>query len=175
MAKFKFKANGSAEAGNFEPVPDGEYILGVHKVELVETKSGKPMLKLELLIDEGPYMGRKVWTNIVFNPEGEAGHGLTVQALKAFGFEYDGDLEIDTEDWLHRTAYAKLTSEPYEDKNGVQRMKNVIPTAGFITSSEPSSHEGSSAKSAEQPAAKPSAAAAKVFGKGQQKKETAPF
>lgn len=158
MAKFKFGADGSAEAGNYQPVPDGEYVLGVTEVELVETSTNKPMLKLELAVDEGPYIGRKVWTNIVFNAKGEAGHGLTVQALKAFGFEFDGDLEIDTDEWKGRTCRARLETDSYE-KDGKTKYKNVIPTAGYIT-------EDAAAKTPSKPApSKPAAPAAKPAAK----------
>lgn len=162
MAKFKYSADGSAEAGNYQPVPDGEYVLGVSKVELVETSTGKPMLKLELAIDEGPYIGRKVWTNIVFNAKGEAGHGLTVQALKAFGFEADGDLEIDTDDWKGRTCRAHLETDDYE-KDGKTKYKNIIPTAGYITEETESKP---AAKTPAKPApAKPAPSAPKPAGK----------
>lgn len=170
MAKFKFEADGNEGAGQFTPVPEGDYVLGVSEVELKKTSTGKPMLKLTLTIDEGPFIGRKVWTNIVFNPKGEAGHGLTVQALKAFGFEYDGSLEIDTDDWKNRTCRARLEIESYEDKEGRDKKKNVIPTAGFITDDEPSKHQGSQAKT---PA--PSQAAQKVFAKKPVDVEEVPF
>ena len=134
MAKFKFTADGSEGANNFDPVPDNAYVLGVTTCELKRTSTSKNMLELELAIDEGPYIGRKVWTNIVFNPKGAAGHGLTVQALKAFGFDADGSLDIDTDEWIGRTCRANLTKESYvSTKDGKTKWKNVIPTAGYIT------------------------------------------
>lgn len=137
MAKFNFTADATEEAGQYTPVPEGEYVLSIVKVEHAFTSNKKHMLKLELQVDEGPFIGRKVWTNIVFNPKGEPGHGLTVQALKAFGFEYDGTFEIDTDDWTKsRTCRAKLVIEEYDvEKDGVTvtRRKNAIPTAGYIT------------------------------------------
>lgn len=137
MAQFKFEADATEESGNFQPVPEGEYVLGIKKAEYEKTSTKKHMLKLELEIEEGPYTGRKVWTNIVFNPKGQPGHGLTVQALKAFGFEYDGTLNIDTDEWVSRTCRARLVKESYEkvleDGRKETRWKNAIPTAGYVT------------------------------------------
>jgi hypothetical protein len=137
MTQFNFDADASQESsgGDYTPVPDGEYVLRIVKTEYSKTSTKKHMLRLELEIDEGPYKGRKVWTNIVFNPKGDPGHGLTVQALKAFGFEHDGEFNIDTDDWnTDRTCKARLVTEDYfSEKHQEDRKKNVIPTAGFIT------------------------------------------
>lgn len=139
MGKFNFDADASQESsgGNYAAVPAGEYLLRIVTSEYTKTKTRKHMIKLELEIDEGPYKGRKVWTNIVFNPKGDGGHGLTVQALKAFGFEFDGQFEVDTDDWnTDRTCRARLEVEDYfSEKHQKDMDRNVIPTAGFITDS----------------------------------------
>lgn len=133
MARVQMSANAAEEAGSYEPIPDGEYILSVAKVEDKTSKSGRPQAILEMVVDEGPYIGRKLWYQLTFIPKGEPGHGFTVQALHAFGFEHDGNLDFDTADFVNRTCRAKVTSEPYVDKNGKNKKKNVIATAGFIT------------------------------------------
>lgn len=140
MAQIKFDADASQESsgGNYKPVPDGEYVLRIVEAKYKKTSTNKHMISLDLEIDEGPYKGRKVWTNIVFNPKGDPGHGLTVQALKAFGFPHDGQFTIDTDDWnTDRTCRAKLETESYfSEKHQKDMDKNVIPTGGFITDGE---------------------------------------
>lgn len=140
MESFDFDADATQEAGNYQPAPDGEYVLQVKEVEYQKTSTKKHMLKLVLEIAEGPYTGRKVWTNVVFNPKGQDGHGLTVQALKAFGFEHDGQMSIVPSEWQDRTCRAKLETDSYDkvlDGGAtVKRFKNIIPTAGFVTDSD---------------------------------------
>jgi hypothetical protein len=155
MARINMTANAAEESGSYEPVPEGEYVLTVLKVTDKETSTGRDMVNLELAIDEGPYRGRKVWTNITFIPAGEAGHGLMVQALKAFGLPHDGTLDFDTSEFEGRTCRAKLVVEGYTDqKTGKEKKKNAIPTAGFITEKTaapapaPASNAGSKAAAA---------------------------
>lgn len=170
MAKFSFSADATEQAGNYQPLPDDEYVLKCDECEHVMTSTKKHMLKLTLLVDEGPFIGRKVWTNIVFNPKGENGHGLTVQALKAFGFEYDGDMEIDPDEWVGKTCRAKLVKESYvkklEDGTEQTRWKNVIPTAGFITdgtsANDPMPTQGRASNPAPAAAPRPTPAKGKV-------------
>lgn len=170
MEEFDFNADANAEAGDYSPCPDGVYVLRVEKAKGETTSTRKPMIKLVLVVDEGPYMGRKVWTNVVFNPKGENGHGLTVQALHAFGFEYDGDMKIVVKDWEGRTCRAKLASEQYkkELKSGqvVDRWKNVIPTAGFITPESEARAAEAAAPAAAAPAPAQAAAPKQAVGAG---------
>jgi hypothetical protein len=173
MARINLTANAAEESGSYEPVPEGEYVLTVLKVTDKVTSTGRDMVNLEMAIDEGPYRGRKVWSNVTFIPAGEAGHGLMVQALKAFGLPFDGELDFDTSDFEGRTCRAKLVIEPYTDtKTGKQKMKNAIPTAGFITDKSDAPAPKSAA--AAHPATR--AAAAGLTGKTTVKpKEEVPF
>jgi hypothetical protein len=169
MSRINLTANAAEESGSYEPVPEGEYVLTVIKVTDKTTSTGRDMVNLELAVDEGPYRDRKVWTNVTFIPAGEPGHGLMVQALKAFGLPFDGELDFDTSEFEGRTCRAKLVIEPYTDKEGKTKKKNAIPTAGFITDKTETP-----APAAAQPASR--AAAAGLKGKTTVKpKEEVPF
>ena len=60
-----YQAAVPAEKGSGDTVPDGKYIAFVHKVEVVETKTGankgKPRLSWQLIIEGGDYHGRYVF------------------------------------------------------------------------------------------------------------------
>jgi len=45
----------------FDEIPDGKYNVNVDKVELSESKAGKPMLKWTFKIIAGDFKGRKMW------------------------------------------------------------------------------------------------------------------
>jgi len=49
------------EKSEFEDVPSGLYKCIVDKVEPVESKAGKPMLKWTLKVTEGDFEGRLIW------------------------------------------------------------------------------------------------------------------
>lgn len=56
---------------DFEPVPDGKYVVNVENAELTRAQvSDKPMLKWSLRILSGSYRGRSLWrNNLIVTPE----------------------------------------------------------------------------------------------------------
>lgn len=46
---------------NFSPIPAGKYVLQSVNTELATTKTGGKMIKLQLEVMEGDYMGRKIF------------------------------------------------------------------------------------------------------------------
>jgi len=47
--------------GNFEPIPAGDYVVEIEKVENRTAKSGNEMLSLTFNVVEGEYEGRKIF------------------------------------------------------------------------------------------------------------------
>ena len=56
---------------DFEPVPDGRYVVNVENAELTRAQiSGKPMLTWSLLILSGTHHGKPLWrNNLIVTPE----------------------------------------------------------------------------------------------------------
>ena len=111
------KLDGTQERGSFQPIPDGDYVLTVTKVEDGKARSGKDKTTLELTIDDGQYARRKIWHSLTWIPVGEKGHGIAIHALHAFGLDHDGDVDFDTQDFLGRSAKANVVTEEYEGKS----------------------------------------------------------
>lgn len=157
---FPFKANKEADKPvTFEPVPDGDYLLRVKKVPTHSlTGTNRDMLTLQLVIDEGEYEGKSVRYNLIFVPEFEnnepqKGHGMTVRALKAFGMPYDGDLDIEPNDYLDKVvrAHVKRVKDDYYTKDPTKPVfKNEI--GWFIVDDDSASQV--------EPASRPSSAKA---------------
>jgi len=42
----------------FDELPDGDYVARVERVELKQSKSGKPMMEWEFVVHDGQYTGR---------------------------------------------------------------------------------------------------------------------
>jgi len=45
----------------FDELPDGDYVARVERVELKQSKSGKPMMEWEFVVHDGQYTGRREW------------------------------------------------------------------------------------------------------------------
>ena len=159
MARVNMKANGAEEAGSgFPPIPEGEYYLVVKKVtDGVVASSGRQKANLEFEVGTGPYEGRKIWHTLTFIPEGDAGHGIMVQALKALGMPHDGELDFDSQELLGKVCRAKIIIDTYDGKKN-----NKIATAGFNTDFDGEGKPATPAAKAQAPAAVPSAARAKA-------------
>jgi hypothetical protein len=56
-----------AEAPSFEEVPDGRYVVSVERVNLVKSTGGNPMLKYDLLVQEGEQKGRHIFKNAIIS------------------------------------------------------------------------------------------------------------
>ena len=61
------------KAGNFDPVPDGKYVVEVDRAEVTTSKSGAPMLKWTLRILQGPHDNRMLWRNNMLSSKANLG------------------------------------------------------------------------------------------------------
>jgi len=57
----------ASEQGDFPEVPHGTYEVKIEKLELVESKSGKPMLSCWMKILDGEYKGQRLFLNQVMH------------------------------------------------------------------------------------------------------------
>lgn len=51
----------------FKEVPEGKYEVAINKIDLVESKSGRPMVSIWMKILEGPYTGQLIFYNQVID------------------------------------------------------------------------------------------------------------
>lgn len=124
-----FKADKEAAANDsaYPVAPDGEYYLTCVEATERKAKSGRDMIEMELVICEGEYEERvRIWNYLTFIEAGAKGHGMTLHALKAFGIDADGDVEITADMFKGVSVKAELGQETYNGK-----LKNVIKK--FIT------------------------------------------
>lgn len=123
---FRFKGDQAAADAdsNFPVAPDGTiaYLTVVEAKERKTKESGRDMLELEHLVAEGEYKERvRVWHFLTFIEPGAKGHGMTLHALHAYGFNPDGENDYGAEQFLQRTVKVELGVDTYQGKR-----KNVI-------------------------------------------------
>lgn len=51
-------------AGDFTPLPNGDYTVQIIEAEMKDTSTGGEMLRLTLEVIDGPQPGRRVWENL---------------------------------------------------------------------------------------------------------------
>jgi len=81
----------------FDELPDGDYIVRVERVELKESKSGRPMLEWEFVVEEGNFAGRHEWKYNMLD------HVDNIQWLKKDLFRAGLDLEDITQLEEHKS------------------------------------------------------------------------
>lgn len=59
----------ASEARDYTPLPTGKYHCSVTDIEIARSTSkknaGKPYYKMELTVQDGPYVSRKLWANVM--------------------------------------------------------------------------------------------------------------
>lgn len=81
----------ASEQGDFPEVPHGTYEVKIEKLELVESKSGKPMMTCWMKILEGPYKGQRLFYNQVLHV------GFGIHKANEFLRSLDSDVDIQFE------------------------------------------------------------------------------
>lgn len=121
--------------GDFDPIPEGDYMLEITESDVGPTKSGTgKVLKFSTKVIEGEYTGRMIWGNINLVNESakamEIGQGQFAALRKAVGVRDPQESEE-----LHFRAFkAKVGIEPAK---GDYKAKNVIKKFYFEDDSVP--------------------------------------
>lgn len=146
----------------------GPYYLKVIEAKERKAKSGRDMIEMELVIAEGEFEDRvHIWHYLTFIEAGAKGHGMTLHALKAFGIDADGDVEITSEMFENATVKVDLKQEEYNGK-----VKNAIDK--FYTGDERLADQEQEAPAAPEPTLAVAAAKAGLIKKPEAPKPAAP-
>lgn len=134
------------EDTGFDPVPPGMYTAQVVASEIKPTKAGTgEYIKTEFkILDDGPYVGKRVWTNFnIVNPNEQAvkiGQGQLKQLCKACGItELTDTQELHGVPLRIKVAIQEGT-DGYDDQNVVKKyisLDNDEEDSNEETSSDP--------------------------------------
>lgn len=125
----QFDLTGVPDATDFEPLPDGAYPCACTQVEEVTTKNGDPMWKIEWAVCGGPFDGRKIFDNLVFN-KAAAGRVKCV-AKRVLGLDATGPIDIHPRDLEGRHARVTVTENEYVASDGSTKKNNKVTFAGY--------------------------------------------
>jgi hypothetical protein len=110
VAALKEDAKQAAENNQeFREVPNGKYEVKIQKLELAESKAGKPMLSCWMKILDGDYKGSLIFYNQVLNV------GFGIHNANEFLRSLDSGIEVSFESFKQ---YAQLLMDIHEVIDG---------------------------------------------------------
>lgn len=80
--------------GNFPEVPHGTYVIKMEKLELTESKKGKPMVSAWMKIVEGEYKGQRLFMNQVIEKD------FQIYLAKQFLKSLDSGIDVAFESYV---------------------------------------------------------------------------
>jgi hypothetical protein len=106
------------------PIPD-LYTVQIVSVIEKKTKKGDDMIEVKLQIcnDDSEFNNAYIWDNIVFSP---AIMGRTKHFLHCIGEPYKGEIEIDSDHWMHSKTDIELVNEEYQGKIRAKVGKYIL-------------------------------------------------
>lgn len=126
--------------GDFQLLPNGNYILEITDYQEGFTSKGDPKVTVDFIVRKpNQYDGSPIkFHNVVFIPKGRPGAGIAIHFLKCIGepWEESETLDVDPARWMKKRIKAKVVTEEYKDKSGASRKKNVIKEIDPPTESE---------------------------------------
>lgn len=135
---FPFDADGSQDKDSGpRGIPEGDYEFRVHETPIHSiTSTNRNMLTMKLVVEDGEYSGKSIKFNLVFLTKDHASHSMTIKALKAFGLEYDGVLNVEPSDFQDKLvrAHVRVKAEKFIPKGETEiRVVNKSEIGWFLT------------------------------------------
>lgn len=114
---------------DYSPLPDGQYLCQLIKVEEAFTHNADPLWKLRFEVVQGPHTGRFIFDNMVFSERAMKRVKLICYAL---GLDTSLEVELIPDLILERHCYVKVVTEEYVDNEGNTKCRNSVPFAGYV-------------------------------------------
>ncbi len=108
----------------FEVIEPGVYAATVSKAEAKVASTGSPMIALTFTLEDDPYEGRKVFSNLVLHPNAL---WRVKRDMIAFGWEaedLEGEIDVEPEDFEELACRTRVDIREYrgEDRNSVEAI-----------------------------------------------------
>lgn len=120
MSKYPVNYSNVNESQKFEPLPEGTYPVQIERIEETRTKGGKPMIKVRYVVTSGQHKGRKLFDQVTLFEANEKGAGITKHFLHIIGEPYEGEFEVDPDNWPGRDLQVTVTVDTKFDSNQIK-------------------------------------------------------
>ena len=106
-------------SSSFEPLPESQYFARLDKCTLVKSSTGKDMLKIEWVIKEGEFEGRKIYDNVVLSVDWKVKQYAVLAGVEE-------GTSLDTSDFEGVEALLNVIQEERGDGKGItNRIKDM--------------------------------------------------
>ena len=113
---------------DFTPIPAGKYLCKLIGIEEARTQYDDEMWKLRFQVIDGDHVGRFVFDNLVFS---EAAIKRVKLICARLGLDVTGETDLTPAMIKDRTCWLTVQTEEYEDDEGREKSRNVVPFAGY--------------------------------------------
>ena len=115
-----------SEAGDFDIVPPGLYVVKITAAERKISSNDNPMIKWEFTITEGDFSGRKVWTNTMLMPTSLWVLKKMLRALNVGSSKLSGKFKINHNDYIGQELGITISNRE-EDGTIWSDVKSFVP------------------------------------------------
>lgn len=132
MAKIRYDGTGVTPS-DFSVFPAGDYHLVITGYTEKSNKHGLPSYRIECTVDDvekKEAFGKKCWHGIHILPKENRGAGIAVHFLKTIGEPWEGEYDIDADNWVGKRFHARvmISRNDYngKDENEIVSIKPVV-------------------------------------------------
>ncbi len=126
MAQLGFIAGDYDPADDFEPVPPGDYEVMITEGDVTFTAKGGQLAKFTYTIMDGPYQGRRIWSqHNVFNESSKA-EEIGRKEISRIAHAVGNPKISDTDDLIQKALLVTVDIEQqagYRDRNFIKTWK----------------------------------------------------
>jgi len=115
--------------GGYRILPSGTYMFEIQQTEDKMSSNKDEMVKITFSCIDDDYYGTPVWDNILFPRPGSKSEkiiGRTKHFLHCIGEPFQGDFQVDTDNWQNKTVEIQVCKSEYENKSGNKKPKNDV-------------------------------------------------
>jgi len=120
---------------SFVSIPEGEHLCRVAEIREGTSRDESARWSLRLEVVDGDLSGRTAgWDSLTWSQR--AVHRVK-HVLDAFGFETDGQIDVDSQELIGCEAYVTFREEEWEDpQTGRRQVRLCVPFIGYRCAEE---------------------------------------
>lgn len=116
---YEVNYSGVDEAMEFEPLPENVYPVEIEKVEEKQTRNGDPLIRIRYKVVSGKCKNRKLFDQVVLFQGDAKGAGITKHFLHVIGEPYEGEFEIEPDNWIGKQLNVKVIVDSEYNNNKI--------------------------------------------------------
>ena len=116
------------KVGDAGPLPDGEYLCKIERVERSQSQYGDEMWKVRFVVQDGPHAGRPIYDNLAFSAEALPRVKLLCACIS---LDLSGEVDLTPDMLRGKECRVRIGTETYKGSK-----KNKVFFDGFAPTDE---------------------------------------